>query len=210
MSASLPLSASERRLRNLSVSGLLLAVAITGAALYAGWWKPWSAAHARTEQLAQRQSRAQTLLATADDTHAALMQAEGLARQQPLWLPLADPAQAIDTIAGQVDQAVALVGDDGQRCKVQSRNPVDAAAATGRLARAGLTIRLRCGNSEWLQLAHILESGQPPLLIDDVAISAPTQYPGAIIGPEAGVLDISFTISAFLSPGTPVAVEAAP
>ena len=61
-----------------------------------------------------------------------------------------------------------------------------------------------------LQLAHILESGQPPLLIDDVAISAPTQYPGAIIGPEAGVLDISFTISAFLSPGTPVAVEAAP
>ena len=82
MSASLPLSASERRLRNLSVSGLLLAVAITGVVLYVGWWKPWSAAHARTEQLAQRQSRAQTLLATADDTHAALMQAEGLARQQ--------------------------------------------------------------------------------------------------------------------------------
>lgn len=209
MSAPLPLSAADRRLRNLSVLGLVIVMLAVAAIAYLAWWQPWQAAHERATQLAERQARAQALLAEGDAVRTALAQADIAVRQQPLWLPLADRAQAIDVMAGQVDQAVAVVGDNGQRCKVQSRNPVEEAAA-GRLTRVALSIRLRCGNSEWLRLSHILESGQPPLALDDIAISAPPQYPGAMLGTEAGVLDISFKIMAFLPPGSPGAAEISP
>lgn len=207
--AALPLSSADRRLRNLSVAGLVIAALVVAVILYMAWWQPWRAAHERVTQLAERQARAQVLLAEGGAIRAALAQAEIAMRQQPLWLPMANRAQAIDAIAGQVDQAVAVVGDNGQSCKVQSRNPVEE-AATGRLSRVALSIRLRCGNGEWLRLAHILESGQPPLVLDDIAISAPPQYPGAMLGTEAGVLDISFKVSAFLPPGGAVVVESLP
>ncbi len=209
MSAALPLSSADRRLRNLSVAGLLIIGLMATVIFYLAWWQPWRAAHERVTQLAERQARAQVLLAEGSAVSAALAQAEIAVRQQPLWLPMADRAQAIDAIAGQIDQAVAVVGDNGQRCKVQSRNPVEE-ATTGRLGRVALSIRLRCGNGEWLRLAHILESGQPPLVLDDIAISAPPQYPGAMLGTEAGVLDISFKVSAFLPPGAPIVVGSSP
>lgn len=209
MSTVLPLSSADRRLRNLSVAGLFIVALIIAVIFYLAWWQPWHAAHERVNQLAERQARAQAMLAEGDAVRAALSQAEIAVRQQPLWLPMADRAQAIDAIAGQVDQAVAVVGDNGQRCKVQSRNPVEEATA-GRLSRVALSIRLRCGNVEWLRLAHILESGQPPLVLDDIAISAPPQYPGAMLGTEAGVLDISFKVSAFLPPVASAVVGSPP
>lgn len=211
MSAMMLLSSADRRLRNGAVLGLLVLVIIAATILWAAWWRPWQAAHERANQLAERQARSQELLSQGVQIRAALAQAEATSRQQPLWLPLADPAQAANAIAEQIDQAVAVVGGNGQRCKVQSRNPAtDAATASERLSKATLNIRIRCGNAEWLQLAHILESSQPPLVLDTVSINAPPQYPGAMAGPEAGVLDIAFTVSGFLAPRPTVAAEASP
>lgn len=198
MSAVAPaLSPIERRQRNVAVLMLAITLAIAIGLLHALWWQPWSAARAQANQLAERQARAQALVAQRGPIEAALLAAEHASRQQPLWLPEGSVAQAIDGIAQRVDQSVAMVGGEGQRCRVQSRNPTPVA---GDPRRATLVLRLRCGNAELLQLLYLLESGQPALLVDDLNISAPPQYPGAILTGLAGVLDVGLSVSGQVQP----------
>lgn len=198
MSAVAPaLSPAERRQRNVAVLVLAIAVALAIGLLHVLWWKPWSAARAQANQLAERQARAQALVAQRGQIETALSAAEDAARQQPLWLPEGSVAQAIDGIAQRVDQSVAMVGGEGQRCRVQSRNPTPVANDP---RRATLALRLRCGNAELLQLLYLLESGQPTLLVDDLNISAPPQYPGAILTGAGGVLDVGLNVSGQVQP----------
>ena len=191
------LSPIERRQRNVAVLMLAVTLAIAIGLLHALWWQPWSAARAQANQLAERQARAQALVAQRGPIEAALLAAEDASRQQPLWLPEGSVAQAIDGIAQRVDQSVAMGGGEGQRCRVQSRNPTPVA---GDPRRATLVLRLRCGNAELLQLLYLLESGQPALLVDDLNISAPPQYPGAILTGLAGVLDVGLSVSGQVQP----------
>ena len=191
------LSPIERRQRNVAVLMLAITLAIAIGLLHALWWQPWSAARAQANQLAERQARAQALVAQRGPIEAALLAAEDASRQQPLWLPEGSVAQAIDGIAQRVDQSVAMVGGEGQRCRVQSRNPTPVASDP---RRATLVLRLRCGNAELLQLLYLLESGQPALLVDDLNISAPPQYPGAILTGLAGVLDVGLSVSGQVQP----------
>ncbi|RMH90859.1 hypothetical protein EBB59_09560 [Lysobacter pythonis] len=209
MSAATPaLSAAERRQRNLAILLLAAVMAMFGILLHQFWWKPWAAARAQADQSAERQARAQALVAQRGVIESALARAEAAARQQPLWLPEASIAQAVDGMSERVDQAVALVSGEGRRCKVVSRNPSQADAASARPRRAVLALRLRCGNAELLQLLHLLETSQPPLLVDELNISAPPQYPGTIITAAAGVLDVGFNVSGYVQ-AAPV-VEGAP
>ena len=129
------LNASERRQRNVAVLMLLVVLAVVLVMLQQLWWAPWSEARTQNQQLAERQSRAQALIAQRGPIESALVRAEAAARQQPLWLPQGSIAQAVDGIAMQVDQAVALVGGEGQRCKVQSRNPAPVAPGRGHHCR---------------------------------------------------------------------------
>ena len=156
------LSPAERRQRNVAVLVLAIAVALAIGLLHVLWWKPWSAARAQANQLAERQARAQALVAQRGQIETALSAAEDAARQQPLWLPEGSVAQAIDGIAQRVDQSVAMVGGEGQRCRVQSRNPTPvankqppdrdwrtASPAGAGDARAPLTRRRRATRRRW-------------------------------------------------------------
>lgn len=192
------LTPAQRRHRVMALALLLAVLAVGGWLLHALWWTPWTQARAQADQIAQRQARAQALLGRREAIETALAGAEEAARQQPLWLPDRSAAQAVDSIARRVDQAVAMVGDGGRRCRVQSRNPVGAEAAQA--DRATLALRLSCGNAELLQLLHLLESGQPLLQVDLLDIAAPPQYPGAIAGGAAGVLDVGLQLSGQLAP----------
>lgn len=201
MSAVTPaLTTAERRHRNVAVLMLLVAVALLCVLLHQLWWLPWSQARAQNHQLADRQARAQTLIAQRDQIEAALVRAEAAGRQNPLWLPQGSIAQAVDAIAMQVDQAVAMVGGEGQRCKVQSRSPAPVQPGQADSGRATLSLRLRCGNAELLQLLYLLETAQPTLLIDELNVSGPPQYPGAIMTGAAGVLDVGFNATGFVQP----------
>lgn len=200
------LNASERRQRNVAVLMLLVVLAVVLVMLQQLWWAPWSEARTQNQQLAERQARAQALIAQRGPIESALVRAEAAARQQPLWLPQGSIAQAVDGIAMQVDQAVALVGGEGQRCKVQSRNPAPVAPGQSNAGQATLSLRVRCGNAELLQLLYLLETTQPTLLIDELNISAPPQYPGAIMTGAAGVLDVGFNATGFVQPA-PVSGE---
>lgn len=199
-----PLPQARRRQRNQAVLLLLVVIAVLLAVLESLWWQPWREARQHTRQLAERHARIQSLLAQREQVAEALARAEDAARMAPLWMADDDVAQAVDGIAGRVDQAVALVSPDGQGCKVQSRSPAPVEEGGQDVpGRAALTLALRCGNNELMQLLHLLEADQPPLFLEDLVISGPPQYPGMILGSNAGVLDVTLKVIGFIQPSVP-------
>ena len=66
-----------------------------------------------------------------------------------------------------------------------------------RFPRAGVQVRLNCGNPELVSVLHSLESGSPRLFVDNLNI-LPLRY--GTPGGSGGGLDVSFDLYGFLEP----------
>ena len=176
----------------LAVCVLVIAIVV----LYAAWWKPWQTQHARLQQLLERRDRVEAVLQSRSAVEAALQRADQAANREPLLQPEPTRDQAMAGMMQRFQELVTTVGGDGKGCRIESQTPGAPGAGTD-LQRTAVNVRLRCGNSEWLQLAQAMEAARPALFIDELNIAAPPDTPMGASSPQQGALDISMMVYGF-------------
>lgn len=183
--------------------GLLAAVlAAAYLVLVHAWWTvPMRAADARIEALQARDARASAQLAQANEVSRRLQAARALDAQAPAFLPESTVELATAALAQRLETDVARASPGNRGCAITNRAPAEQPPGDTGHAKAGMHVRLRCGNAELGALLQGLEGGHPALFVDNLSVVAqgffesPGQAPA-----QAGGLDVEFDVYGYLRP----------
>ncbi len=183
--------------------GLLAAALLLGyLALVHPWWTvPMRAADARIDALQSRHARAAAQLAQANDIERRLQAARALDARAPAFLPEATVELATAALAQRLETEVARASPGNRGCAIANRSPAEQVAGDARHPKAGMHVRLRCGNAELGALLQGLEGGHPVLFVDNLSVVAQGffEYPGQAAA-QAGGLDVEFDLYGYLRP----------
>ncbi|RMH93832.1 hypothetical protein EBB59_04100 [Lysobacter pythonis] len=193
---------SARRHAWLAVALLAVLLCLVSGVFHRAWWVPWQAERGRLLKADEALSRARSLLAQKESVAGLSLRVEAEAQRQRLWLTESTVQQGEVELARRIDEVVTRVRRNGKSCRMESRAPVrlEPAPASDRPGRAGLSVRLRCGNAEMLRVLAALELQAPRLRIDSLNISGMPAHGGTPLARQAGVLDVGFVVIGGLSP----------
>lgn len=180
----------------------LLAVALLAALLglvylllvHPLWTRPLLEVDARIGALQERQQRIGQQLRQAPQVAQRLQQAQQLLAEQPGFMSETSVELATSRLVQRLEEAARQASPDGRSCAISDRSPLPA-DSSGRFVRVAVQARLRCGNSEWMQVLQALESNAPQLQVDRLDILS-----AASMGEASGGLDVSFELSGHLPP----------
>jgi general secretion pathway protein M len=174
------------------------------------WWTvPMRDADARIEAAQARAARATAQLAQAGEISRRLQAARVLDARAPAFLPEATVELATAALAQRLETEVARASPGHRGCAITNRSPAEQPPGDARRAKAGMHVRLRCGNAELGALLQGLEGGHPVLFVDNLSVVAQGffEYPGQGAA-RAGGLDVEFDLYGYLRPAA-VAAPAA-
>lgn len=160
---------------------------------YAAWWVPWSGQHARLKALLDRRDRVEAVLHSRPALEVALQRADLAANRDPLLLPESTRDQAVAGMMQRFQGMVTSIGSDDKHCRIESQTP----GASVDVQRLAVTVHLRCGNSEWMQLVQAMEVARPAMFVDELSIVAPPVASMGTGAPQQGVLDINLMLYGF-------------
>jgi general secretion pathway protein M len=193
--------------------GLLAAALLLGyLALVHPWWTvPMRAADARIDALQSRHARAAAQLAQANDIERRLQAARALDARAPAFLPEATVELATAALAQRLETEVARASPGNRGCAIANRSPAEQVAGDARHPKAGMHVRLRCGNAELGALLQGLEGVHPVLFVDNLSVVAQGffEYPGQAAA-QAGGLDVEFDLYGYLRPAAGAEATDAP
>ncbi len=185
--------------------GLLVAALVAGYLVFVHpWWTvPMRAADARIEALQARDARATAQLAQANGIERRLQAARALDARAPAFLPEATVELATAALAQRLETEVARASPGHRGCAITNRSPAEQAPGDARHPKAGMHVRLRCGNTELGALLQGLEGGHPVLFVDNLSVVAQGffEYPGQAAA-QAGGLDVEFDLYGYLRPAS--------
>lgn len=191
--------------------GLLLAVlaAVYFALVHPWWTLPMRAADARIDALQARAARAEAQLAQAGEVARRLQAARDLDARAPVFLPQASVELATAALSQRLEAEVARASPGHRGCAISNRSPAQQPPGDQAHARAGMHVRLRCGNAELAALLQGLEGGHPVLFVDNLSVVAQGFFdaPGQAQAQDAG-LDVEFDLYGYLRPVPAPAAEA--
>lgn len=193
----------------------LLAVVLAAAYLvfvHPWWTVPMRDADARIASLQARDARAAAQLAQSGEIARRLQVARALDARAPAFLPEATVELATASLAQRLETEVARASPGNRGCAIGNRAPAEQLPGDARHPKAGMHVRLRCGNAELAALLQGLEGGHPLLFVDNLSVVAQGFFdaPGQGAGGDGG-LDVEFDLYGYLRPApgaTPAATDA--
>lgn len=193
----------------------LLAVVLAAAYLvfvHPWWTVPMRDADARIASLQARDARAAAQLAQSGEIARRLQVARALDARAPAFLPEATVELATASLAQRLETEVARASPGNRGCAIGNRAPAEQLPGDSRHPKAGMHVRLRCGNAELAALLQGLEGGHPLLFVDNLSVVAQGFFdaPGQGAGGDGG-LDVEFDLYGYLRPApgaTPAATDA--
>lgn len=184
--------------------GLLAAVlAVAYFVLVHPWWTvPMREADARIEALQERDARATARLAQSGEIARRLQAARALDARVPAFLPEATVELATAALSQRLEAEVGRASPGGRGCAITNRSPAEQPPGGDTYAKAGMHVRLRCGNAELGALLQALEGGRPVLFVDNLSVVAQGffQAPGQGNGSQDAGLDVEFDLFGYLRP----------
>jgi general secretion pathway protein M len=158
-------------------------------------------ADARIEALQERHARAAAQLAQAGEVEHRLQAARALDARSPAFLPEATVELATAALAQRLETEVARASPGNRGCAISNRAPAEQLPGDAKHPKAGMHVRLRCGNAELGALLQALESGHPVLFVDNLSVVAQGFFdaPGQGAGQDGG-LDVEFDLYGYLRP----------
>jgi general secretion pathway protein M len=198
-----PMPAVTDRDRWLALGLLALALAAAYLLLVHPWWTvPMRDADARIAALQERDARAAAQLAQSGEIARRLQAARALDARAPAFLPEATVELATAALSQRLEAEVGRASPGGRGCAITNRSPAEQPPGGGTYAKAGMHVRLRCGNAELGALLQGLEGGHPVLFVDNLSVVAQGffQAPGQGGGAQDAGLDVEFDLFGYLRP----------
>jgi general secretion pathway protein M len=189
--------------RWLALGLLFLALVLAYLVLVHPWWTaPMLDAHARIEDLQQRELRQRMQLRQAPDVARRLQQVRAAEARRPGFLAEGTTELATASLVQRLEAVVAEASPGNRSCAITNRSPLsDDNAGKERFRKVTVQVRLRCGTPELAAVLHALEAGSPRLFVDNLNVLAQRYFfaPGQG-GSQAGGLDVSFDLYGYLRP----------
>lgn len=183
--------------RWLALAVLAAMLALAYLLLVHPWWTvPMLRIGEEIDALRQRDLRARMELAQLPEVRQRLEEVRAAIAGTPGFIPEANVQLATAALVQRLESAVAEASPGNRSCAITNRMPLSESRQE-RFPRAGVQVRLNCGNPELVSVLHSLESGSPRLFVDNLNI-LPLRY--GTPGGSGGGLDVSFDLYGFLEP----------
>ena len=165
------LSPAQRRRRAISTGVAIILVVIT-CILFVIWWRHWDVQRTRLKTLLERRDQVESILANRVQLNTALVDAQATLTRAPIFWSDSGRSQAQAAMSKRLQGMIDVVGDGGRRCRLENLTPISDSESTDSARPVTVTVRMLCGNSEWLQLARALEASKPYMFVENLAIQS--------------------------------------